>query len=137
MRAVIHMSGSPYLEDPYRKPRLSWDELEMQIALGTIPPEYIRAQVWDPEILDKLANLPDDKVQAVIAIHPNTNIKTLIKLVEDPNVRIDTLIVITANSKLPIEMLYRLLRHKDPRVSEEAKGCLHIRSKGFIDIQDD
>lgn len=139
MRGVVYTSGSMYPECPERgrKPRLSWDELKVQIALGTIPPEYIRAQVHDPEILDKLANLPDDRVRDVIATHPSTQAKTLVKLVEDPKAPAALLIAIAAQPNLPIEKLYKLAEHKNPLVSEEAKGVLYIRSKGVIDIQDD
>ncbi len=120
-----------------KKPQLNLDELKVQIALGTIPPKCIRTQVHDPEILDKLANLPDDEVRAIIAIHPNAAVKTLVRLAKGPNIPRVTLIAIVARPELPVEMLYRLSKHKDFRVREEAKGVLFIRSKGSIDIQDD
>ena len=120
-----------------RKPRLNLDELKVQIALGTLPPEYIRAQVHDPEILDKLANLPDDNVRFAVAAHPNVRSETLMRLVEDHKTCTALLVLLAAHSKMPEEVLCKLATHKDPLVSEEAKGVLFIRSKGHIDIQDD
>ena len=127
-----------YLEkDGNKKPRLSYDEIKLQIALGTIPPEYIRAQVLDPEILDKLANLPDDDVRYAVAVHPRVYLTTLLRLLNNPKSPQRLLIAIAANRKMPIEELYKLAEHKNPMVKEEAKGVLFIRSKGHIDIQDD
>lgn len=123
--------------DYRKKSRLDPDEIRMQIALGTIPPEYIRTQVHDPEILDKLANLPDEKILMVIAAHPKVYLNTLMRLVEDSSAGTDLLVLLAAHSKMPIEMLHKLATHKNPLVSEEAKGVLFIRSKGRIDIQDD
>ena len=129
------MNDMPY--PGHRKPRLNFDELKVQIALGTIPPEYIRVQVNDPEILDKLANLSDDKVRAAIAVHPNVKLDTLMKFVKNPTTAISLLILLAAHPKITIEVLQKLATHKNPRVSEEAKGVLFIRSQGHIDIQDD
>ena len=129
------MNDIPY--PGHRKPRLNFDELKVQIALGTIPPEYIRAQVTDPEILDRLANLPDDKVRAAVAVHPNVKLDTLLRLLKDTTTAISLIVLIAAQPKITIEVLQKLATHKNPRVSEEAKGVLFIRSKGHIDIQDD
>jgi len=118
------------------KPLLSYDELKVQIALGTIPPEYIRDQVYDPEILDNLANLPDDNVRKAVAAHPNVRLDTLMRLVEDSSTPPSLLILIAAHPKMSVEGLHKIATHKNPMVSEEAKGVLFIRSKGSIDIQD-
>ncbi|KKK96047.1 hypothetical protein LCGC14_2666700 [marine sediment metagenome] len=120
-----------------RKPRLDYEELKMQIALGTLPPEYIRAQVHDPEVLDRLANLPDEEVRTAVAVHPKVRLDTLLRLVEDPTTSTPLLVLLAAHSKMTKEVLFKLAEHKDPRVSEEAKGVLFIRSKGHINIQDD
>lgn len=116
---------------------LNEDELKVQIALGTLPAEYIRYQVSDPEILDNLANLPDDAVRMAVAKHPNVKLETLMRLVEDPSTNTALLILLAAHPKVSIEGLRKLATHKNPRVSEEAKGVLFIRSKGHIDLQDD
>ena len=121
----------------HRKPRLNFDELKMQIALGTLPREYIRVQVSDPEVLDRLARLPDEEVRTEVAMHPKVRLETLMRLVNDPITSISLLILLAAHSKIPEEVLYKLVEHKDPAVREEAKGVLFIRSKGHIDIQDD
>ena len=120
-----------------KKPQLDYDELSVQIALGTLPSEYIRAQVHDPKVLDRLANLSDDKVRIAVATHPNIHLNTLLKLIKDPTSSISLLVLLTAHSKIPEKILFKLANHKDPRVSEEAKGVLFIRSKGHINIQDD
>ncbi len=130
------MDDTPY-PGRNKKPRLDFDELNMQIALGTLPPEYIRAQVHDPEILDRLANLPDEEVRVVVAVHPRVCLDTLLKLIKDPTTSSSLLVLLAAHSKIPEKILVKLANHKDPRVSEEAKGVLFIRSKGRIDIQDD
>lgn len=129
------MNGVQYPE--HRKPRLNFDELQVQIALGTLPPEYIRTQVFDPEVLDKLANLPDEEIRAAVAVHPRVSLITLQRLVEDPTTGTSLLVLLAAHSKIPEKILFKLAKHRDPRVSEEAKGVLFIRSKGRIDIQDD
>ena len=114
---IVYLGGSKDL------PRLSFDE--------------IRAQVHDPEILDKLANLPDEKVRIAVASHPRVRVETLIRLLEDPTTEIPLLILLASYPQMPIEILHKLAKHKNPMVSEEAKGVLFIRSKGHIDIQDD
>ena len=123
-------------ESNKKKPRLSFDEIKIQIALGTIPPEYIRAQVYDPEILDKLANLPDDEIRFAVAIHPKVCLDTLMRLINNPNSPQKLLIAIVGSLKIPTEELHKLVKHKNPMVSEEARGVLFIRSQGRIDIQD-
>ncbi|KKL94624.1 hypothetical protein LCGC14_1862830 [marine sediment metagenome] len=122
---------------PGRRPRLDFDELKMQIALGTLPPEYIGLQVHDPEVLDRLANLPDEDIRAAVAVHPKVRLSTLLRLIEDSTTGSTLLVLLAAHSKVPEEVLFKLAKHKDPRVSEEAKGVLFIRSKGRINIQDD
>lgn len=118
------------------KPRMDFDEIKMQIALGTIPPEYIKTHVCNPEILDKLANILDDNVRFAVAVHPHVKLETLMRLLEESADNIPSLVLIAAHPKIPIEVLYKLAKHKNPQVSEEAKGVLFIRSKGRIDIQD-
>ncbi len=116
---------------------LSSDELEVQIALGTLPSKYIRIYVKDPEILDKLANLPDEQVRFAVAGHPNVSLDTLMKMVKDPSTSTNLLILLAAHSKMPLDEIYKFTKHKNPLVNEEARGILFIRSKGRIDIQDD
>ncbi len=132
----MDIPDNAYPERGKRKPRLSYAELKIQIALGTIPPEYIRTQVYDPEVLDKLVNLPDDNVRKAVAAHPNVSLDTLMKLVKDSSTLPSLLILIAVHPKMSIEGLRKIAEHKNPMVSEEAKGVLFIRSKGSIDIQD-
>jgi len=129
------MNDTPYLG--HRKPRLNFDELKVQIAICAVPTEYIREQVTLPEILDMLAKVPDDQVRAAVAVHPNVKLDTLLRLLKDTTTAISLIVLIAAQPKITIEVLQKLATHKNPRVSEEAKGVLFIRSKGHIDIQDD
>lgn len=130
------MESAPF-PGRHKQPQLAYDELRVQIALGTLPPEYIRSQVSNPEILDRLANLPDEEVRKAVALHPNVRADTLMRLIGDPTTGTPLLVLLAAHPKVPENMLMKLANHKDPRVSEEAKGILFIRSKGRIDIQDD
>ena len=131
------MHDTPYPgRNRNRKPRLDYDELRVQIALGTLPPEYIGTQVHDPEVLDMLANLPDEDVRTAVAVHPKVRLATLLRLVEDPITDTPLLVLLAAHSKMAKEILFKLAKHKDPQVSEEAKGVLLIRRKGRTVIQE-
>ncbi|KKL71562.1 hypothetical protein LCGC14_2093650, partial [marine sediment metagenome] len=76
-------------------------------------------------------------VRAAVAVHPNVKLDTLLRLLKDTTTAISLIVLIAAQPKITIEVLQKLATHKNPRVSEEAKGVLFIRSKGHIDIQDD